>query len=157
VHLILLLNGSMGDQPFPAKYTTAQNMLNTTATNLFQQFVAAQTAGASLSSQNTDLQAHVLSLKSKLANIKKSGDTYDREFMDRSAKPANQGIFSRRGITTLQDWLFFLFFLSYAIISLSVLIFTVMVSREKLYAGIMVFIMTFVVGVMMSATIMRFV
>ena len=62
----------MGDQSFPAKYTTAQNMLNTTTTNLFQQYVAAQTAGASLSSQNTGLQAQVLSLKSKLANIKKS-------------------------------------------------------------------------------------
>jgi len=156
-HLKLVLNGSMGDQPFPAKYTTAQNMLNTTTTNLFQQYVAAQNAGNSLTSQNTGLQANVLSLKSKLANIKKSGDTYDREFLDRSAKPAGQGIFRKRGITTLQDWLLFLFFLSYAIISLSILIFTVMVSREKLYAGLMVFIVTSVLGVMMSAVIMRFV
>ena len=146
----------MGDQPFPAKYTTAQNMLNTTATTLFQQYVTAQNAGTSLTSQNTVLQSQVLSLKSKLANIKKSGDTYDREFLDRSGKPANQGIFSKRGITTLQDWLFFLFFLSYAIISISILIFTVMISREKIYAGTMVFIVTAVVGVMISATIMRF-
>jgi hypothetical protein len=146
----------MGDQPFPVKYTTASNMLDNTTTNLFQQYVTAQNAATSLTSQNTSLQAQVLTLKAKLANVKKSGDTYDREFMDRSGKPTGRGIFGSRGVTTLQDWLFFLFFLSYAIISLSVLIFTVMMSREKIYAGLMVFIVTLVFGVMMSAVIMRF-
>ena len=146
----------MGDQPFPVKYTTARSMLDSTTTNLFQQYVAAQNAAKSVTSQNNGLQAQVLSLKAKLADVKKSGDTYDREFMDRSATPAGRGVFSKRGITTLQDWLFFLFFVAYGIISLSVLAFTVMVSREKVFAGLMVFIVAAVVGVMMSAVIMRF-
>lgn len=146
----------MGDQSFPARYTTAVNMLNTTTTNLFQQYVATQAASTSLTSQNSSLQAEVTSLNAKLVNIKKVGDTYEREFLDRSATPEKRGIFNRNGITTLQDWLLFMFFILYGIICLTLIVFTVYVSREKLYAGTMVFTITFVLGIMIAAIVMRF-
>lgn len=146
----------MGDQSFPARYTTSVNMLNTTTTNLFQQYMAIQAASTSLSSQNGDLQAEVTSLNAKLANVKKAGDTYEREFLDRSATPEKRGIFNRNGITTLQDWLLFMFFILYGIICLSVIIYTIRMSREKLYAGIMVFTITFVLGIMIAAIVVRF-
>ena len=147
----------MGDQPFPARYTTALNMLNTTTTNLYTQYVSAQTTGGNLLKQNTELQTQVTNLNAKLATIKKAGDTYDREFLDRSPTNTKRGFFNRNGISTLQDWLLFMFFVSYAFISLTILIFTVMASRYKLYAGFMVFIVSFIIGVMMSAVIMRFI
>ena len=155
--LNLTYDDSMGDQTFPARYTTALNMLNTTTTNLYSQYVSAQTTGASLTKQNSELQAQVTNLNAKLATIKKTGDTYDREFLDRSPTNTKRGFFNRNGVNTLQDWLLFMFFVSYVIISLTVLIFTVMASRYKLYAGCMVVIVSIVFGVMMSAVIMRFI
>jgi len=147
----------MADPSFPARYSTALAMLNITTTNLFQQYTAAQTAGSSLTGQNTQLQAEVGLLNAKLANVKKAGDTYDREFIDRSAGKATVGFARRHGITTLQDWLLLIFFVSYAIICICILFYTVAASQNKLFAGAMVLMTSVIFGVMMSAVVMRFV
>lgn len=156
-HLKIAFNVSMADPSFPARYSTALAMLNTTTTNLFQQYTAAQTAGSSLTGQNTQLQAQVESLNAKLANIKKTGETYDREFIDRSAGKGSVGFARLRGISTLQDWLLLIFFVSYAIICICILFYTVAASQEKLFAGVMVLTTSVIFGVMMSAVIMRFI
>lgn len=155
--LNLTYDDSMGDQTFPARYTTALNMLNTTTTNLYTQYVSAQTIGDNLTKQKSELQTQVTSLNAKLATINKTGDTYDREFLDRSPTNTKRGFFNRNGISTLQDWLLFMFFISYVIICITILVFTVMASRYKVYAGCMVFIISIIFGVMMSAVIMRFI
>ena len=148
---------SMGDTTFPARYTTTKGMLDTTATNLFQQYTAGQTASASLMSQSSVLKAELDSLNTKLANIKKAGDTYDREFIDRSAGKNNMGFFRRRGITTLQDWLLFFFFLSYAIICIMVIVYSTAMSTQKALTFGMTLSLSLIVGVMMSAVVMRFI
>ena len=155
--LNLTYDDSMGDQPFPARYTTALNMLNTTTTNLYNQYESAQTIGGTLLKQNSELQTQVTSLHAKLATIKKSADTYDREFLDRSPTKTKRSFFNRNGVNTLQDWLIFMFFVSYTFISLTILVFTVMASRYKLYAGFIVCILSIIFGVMMSGVIMRFI
>jgi Flp pilus assembly protein TadB len=148
---------SMGDTTFPARYTTTKGMLDTTVTNLFQQYKAGQTASASLTNQSSVLKAELDSLNTKLTNIKKTGDTYDREFIDRSAGKNNMGFFRRRGITTLQDWLLFFFFLSYAIICIIVIVYSTAMSTQKALTFGMTFFLSLVVGVMMSAVVMRFI
>ena len=148
---------SMGDTTFPARYTTTKGMLDTTVTNLFQQYKAGQTASASLTNQSSVLKAELDSLNTKLTNIKKTGDTYDREFIDRSAGKNNMGFFRRRGITTLQDWLLFFFFLSYAIICIIVIVYSTAMSTQKALTFGMTFFLSVVVGVMMSAGVMRFI
>jgi hypothetical protein len=112
----------MGDTSFPARFATANTMLNNTTTNLFNQHTVAKNASTALSTQNTTLQAEVATLRAKLANIKKMGDTYDREFLDRSAGKNMGGPFRRIGIITLQDWLLFIFFLCYALMTISITI-----------------------------------
>ena len=82
-------------------------------------------------------------------------ETYNREFLDRSAGRGSQSFFQKFGISTPQDWLFFMFFLSYAIICISVLIFTVMNSKTPVFAAMVVLAVSFIIGVMMTAVIIN--
>jgi hypothetical protein len=148
---------SMGDTTFPARYTSTKSMLDSTATNLFQQYQAGQTASATLRSQSSVLQAKLDSLNTKLANVKKAGDTYDREFIDRSAGKNNMGFFRRKGITTLQDWILFFFFLSYSLICIIIVIYSTAMSTRKIITFGMTVTISLVVGVMLSAVVMRFI
>lgn len=147
----------MGDTTFPARYTTALNMLNNTATNIFQQYTTVQKSSISITNQSDGLNAELIGLQSKLKNIEKQSETYDREFLDRSAGKSNHNVFRRNGITTLQDWLLFIFFIAYAVISLSIIIYIISVSTSKLYVGIMGIALSVVFGVMMSGVIIRFI
>ena len=144
----------MADPSFPARYSTATDMLNNTTTHLFNQYTVAQTASGALRNQNKALQSEVESLSTKLSHIKMAGDTYDREFLDRSAGKQD-GVLRRYGLTTLQDWLFFIFFLAYAIIAFSFIGYTV--SQSGIAVGAIVAAVTLIIGVMMSAVMMRFV
>ncbi len=154
----LTSHDSMADTGFPERYTATSEMLNITAPDLFNKYTTAQNINNSIILQKTDLQAKVMQLHAQLENVKKSADTYDREFLDRSAKP-KRGFFNSRGLSTLQDWLFFTFFLSYLIISLTIFSFVVStaIPQYKMTYGFLVLIMTFIIGVMLSALIMRYV
>jgi hypothetical protein len=145
----------MADTSFPARFATANGMLNNTATNLFNQYTIAKNASGALSTQNTALQAEVETLRAKLANIKKMGDTYDREFLDRSAGKKAIGPFRRIGIITLQDWLLFIFFLCYAAVSISIILYAA--AHYSLAMAGLVLIISFIIGVMMSAVMIRFI
>ena len=147
----------MADSSFPARYTTTKSMLDTTATNLFNQYEASLRVSSSLTQQSSVLQANLNSLNTKLTNIKKTADTYDREFIDRSAGKNNIGFFRKRGISTLQDWLLFFFFLSYAVICITIIIYSTAMSTQKIMTFGMTASASLVFGVMMSAVIMRFI
>ena len=153
----MLLTIRMGDTTFPARFTTAKNMLNTTTTDIFQQYIALQRSSTSLTSQNSALAAELTSLKAKLAGIHKQNETYDREFLDRSAGKKNYGMFRRNGIVTLQDWLLFLFFVGYAVICVIVLLYYVLNKQFNSYYLIMGIIVCTIFGIMMSAVIIRFI
>jgi len=155
--LNLVYHDSMADPTFPARFSTANNMLNNTTTNLFQQYTAAKNAGTALSNQNSGLQAEVVQLGAKLAAIKKEADTYDREFLDRSADKKPPGFFSSRGISTFQDWILLIFYIAYAAICASLVIYAVTRPGGTFQEAFTVLLVSVVVGVMMSAVILRFV
>ena len=149
----LALFHSMADPSFPARFTATQDMLNTTSQNMFTQYSQIQAASKSLVTQSTGLQSEVQSLKAKLANVKKVSDTYDREFLDRSAVKVPFGFWQSRGVSTLQDWVFFLFFISYAVICMC--IFAVAVQKSAVAASLVV-IVSIILGIMMSLVIVMF-
>lgn len=153
----LLLNCRMGDTTFPARYTTTLNTLNNTATNLFQQYITVQRSSSSIGNQSKGLTAELIGLNSKLAAIQKEGETYDREFLDRSAGKNNNNVFRRNGISTLQDWLLFFFFAAYAIIAASTILFVASSAINKLYTAAMGVAIALIFGVMMSGVITRFI
>jgi len=147
----------MGDTTFPARFTTTKNMLNSTTTDLFQQYLTLQQSSTSLTSQNNTLAAELTQLKAKLAGIQKQNETYDREFLDRSAGKKNYGMFRRNGITTLQDWILFLFFVGYALICIIVLLYYMLNNPFNTYYVVMGITVCTIFGIMMSAVIIRFI
>ena len=120
---------------------------------MFTQYSQIQNASRSLVTQSSGLQADVQGLQAKLANVKKVSDTYDREFLDRSAAKAPFGFWQSRGVNTLQDWVFVLFFVSYAIVCLCVI---VAVGQQSFGGGILVAIVSVILGIMMSLVIVMF-
>jgi hypothetical protein len=153
----MLLKDRMSDTTFPARFTTTKSMLNTTTTNLFQEYIAVQQSSASLTTQAAKLNAELVGLKAQLSGIEKQNETYDREFLDRSAGKANYGFFRRNGIVTLQDWILFLFFLGYAIICSIVLIYFSMNTAFNATYILMAITVFIIFGIMMSGVIMRFI
>jgi len=147
----------MGDTTFPARFTTTKTMLNNTTTDLFQQYSSLQQSSSSLTTQADALNKELTGLKAQLANIQKESETYDREFLDRSAGKANYGLFRRNGIVTLQDWILFLFFSGYALICLIILVHYVRTNPFNSYTLLMGITVCVIFGVMISAVIMRFI
>jgi len=153
----VLLDGRMGDTTFPARFTTTKNMLNSTATDLFQQYMGVQKSSSSLTTQAATMNAELMGLKAQLAAIQKQNETYDREFLDRSAGKKNMGIFRRNGIITLQDWLLYLFFIGYALLCIIILLYYLMNNPFNSYYLLMAVAIFTIFGIMMSAVIIRFI
>ena len=153
----MLLDGRMGDTTFPARFTTTKNMLNSTATDLFQQYMGVQKSSSSLTTQAATMNAELMGLKAQLAAIQKQNETYDREFLDRSAGKKNMGIFRRNGIITLQDWLLYLFFIGYALLCIIILLYYLMNNPFNSYYLLMAVAIFTIFGIMMSAVIIRFI
>jgi regulator of replication initiation timing len=146
----------MGDSSFPARLTVTKDMLNNTITSLFQQYMTIQNNSSEIMDQNTKLQAEVLQLNAKLAGLQSVEGTFNREFLDRSAGRGKQTFFQKHGITTLQDWILLLFFISYGVICICMFAYTVYASKTKIFGGLMVLVISFIIGVLMSAVVMYF-
>ena len=121
--------------------------------------------------QQGDLNTKLVTLKAKLASVQRVSDTYDREYLDRMAD-RKISFWQLRGITTLQDWILFFFFLLYAIVSVGIAAMVYMNSRTfnsstgsnsgflrpmaPIFNVLMVLGAAFVIGIMITATIVRF-
>ena len=144
------------DTQFVAAVTSAQEMLQRTSdlyNNKYKTLVGNQgTAGAQVNS----LQNQVIALNAKLENVKTLSDTYDREFLDRTSGKNPIGFWQSRGLSTLQDWVLFFFYLVYGLITLGILLLVITFSNTALYSGFMVLALSVILGVMMTAVIIRF-
>ena len=147
--------GTVADASFPARLTTTTNMLNNTLPNLFNQYQTMLRNSASLTTQNNGLQTQVNSLRSKLADIKKISDTYDREFLDRIAG-TKRGFFEAFGVSTMQDWLLLIFFGLYGLICLSLLGFVLVKSTQKIQSALAVIVFSVFIGILLTGIIMKF-
>jgi len=105
--------------------------------------------------QLTGLQQNVTTLKARLANVKKVSDTYDREYQDRIVDKPLSGFWRSRGVTTLQDWVLFLFFVVYTAVSLT-LVSIAFGTQGGAFNAFVVFAAAFSMGVMITAVIVRF-
>jgi hypothetical protein len=122
---------------------------------MFQQYMGLQTSSGSLTKQQAALHTELTTLKGRLATIHKEGETYDREFIDRSAGKKEFGFFRRNGVTTMQDWLLFIFFVSYAVICIAIIgYYTSTNPFNPFFLGIAVAIAV-IFGIMMSAVVIR--
>jgi len=95
-------------------------------------------------------------LKARLANVKKISDTYDREYQDRVVDKPLSGFWRSRGVTTLQDWVLFFFFVIYAVLSLFFTGVAFTTSTNPIFNSFMILATSFSLGVMITAVIVRF-
>ena len=115
--------------------------------------------GSSGSSQNTlqinKLQATLDSIQRKIDSTEDVISTYEREFKDRYELESPFTFWRKRGISTLQDWILFSFFLVYTLVCLC-LVGLCFNTEYMFYNIIIVTLCCFVTGILIAATIVRF-
>ena len=105
--------------------------------------------------QKAELQDTLASLNTKIKLKNSALSTYEREYLDRKKIEQPFTFWRLRGVSTLQDWVLFIFFAIYGIICATALLIT-FTSDYPLYNFAIVLIGSVAVGVMITATIVRF-
>jgi hypothetical protein len=103
-----------------------------------------------------ELGNEVVSLKAKLERLKTVSDTYDREYLDRMEEKPLGGFWRSRGVSTLQDWVLLSFFVIYTFITIGLIILAVMNVTYPLMYVVFISLISFVMGIMIAAVLVRF-
>lgn len=147
----------MTDAEFAAQKTLVTTMLSNSQGQFdaYQQMKAAQSSSIR---QRDELENEKNRLQSELANARKGAEAYDREFLDRTRagmdKPSRTATY---GISTLQDWVLFLFYISYAAATLALAIFIGMRAQSNKIVGVVgVLLGSAFLGILFSLVIVRF-
>lgn len=105
--------------------------------------------------QKSELEDKIKALDTQLKLKEAAISTYEREFLDRKAVENPFTFWRLRGVSTLQDWVLFAFFAVYGIICLTALGATLF-TQYPLYNLLIVLLSSFALGIMITATIVRF-
>lgn len=138
---------------------------------LYTEHSAANSMESDSTIQQGELNTKLVTLKAKLSSVQRVSDTYDREYLDRMAD-RKISFWQLRGISSMQDWILFFFFLLYAIVSVGIAAMVYMNSRTfngsigsksgflrpmaPMFNVLMVLGSAFVIGIMITATLVRF-
>ena len=141
---------------FQARVTNVQEILQTASDAYTNEYSTRTANSGSAVVQNQNLQLQLNTLNAKLATAKSLSDTYDREFLDRSADKKIGGFFSSRGVNTFQDWLLLIFYTLYGLISFGICIIALYGSQSPLISVSMVISASLLMGVLITAMIVRF-
>ncbi len=106
--------------------------------------------------QSNTISAQARHLKNVLSDVQKDAETYNQEFLDHLHNGEKPGFMKLRGVSSLQDWILFYFYIMYAILSICMLILAISVTRYKVYAAVIVIAYSLMIGTMMTAVIIRF-
>lgn len=106
--------------------------------------------------QESNLGNKVDAMKLELAEVKNMTEVHDREYEDYAQSGEKPTFWQRNGLSTVQDWVLFLFFTVYGLFVLGLLI-SVVMSRTNVATGLLsVIIISLVFGIMISTIIMRY-
>jgi hypothetical protein len=136
----------------------ANNMLATLAsiTSLYNdKYLTLRSSLGTFSPQRAQLQESIAELDKKIKLKNSTISTYEREFLDRKALENPFTFWRLRGVSTLQDWVLFIFFAVYGILCITALALTFL-SQYPLYNFLVVLLSSFTIGIMITATIVRF-
>jgi len=107
------------------------------------------------STQAGKLQATANNLQIQLNTKHDAIETYDREYLDRKTVEKPFTFWRLRGVSTLQDWVLLIFFILYGILCAGILLLA-LTSSYPLYMGTVVVLSSATIGIMITATIVRF-
>jgi hypothetical protein len=105
--------------------------------------------------QRNELRDAVAALDTKIQLKNTAISTHEREYLDRKAVENPFTFWRLRGVSTLQDWVLFVFFTVYGVLCLTALLVT-LVSQYPVYNFIIVLLSSVTIGIMITATIVRF-
>ena len=141
---------------FIQQATTIDRLL-TEVNDLYTNTYSRQVSGSGNShTQLGELDNEVVSLRAKLERLKTVSDTYDREYLDRMEEKPLGGFWRSRGVSTLQDWVLLSFFALYTFITIGLIILAVMNTTYPLTYVVFISLISFVMGIMISAVLVRF-
>jgi hypothetical protein len=141
---------------FIQQATTIDRLL-TEVNDLYTNTYSRQVSGSGNShTQLEELDNEVVSLKAKLERLKTVSDTYDREYLDRMEEKPLGGFWISRGVSTLQDWVLLSFFALYTFITIGLIILAVMNTTYPLMYVVFISLISFVMGIMIAAVLVRF-
>ena len=136
---------------------TAASALLTSISDTYTNRYTTDVGGSESSvQQNNQLQTQLNALEVTLAKVNTLSETYEREFLDRTAGKKIGGFFSSRGVNNLQDWVLLIFYTVYVLVSLGICGLALFASRSPLISVAMVISASLLIGVMMTAMILRF-
>lgn len=131
------------------------NNIGSMYTNTYLSLVKSPSGTAESSSQINKLQATIDSIQRKIDSTEDVISTYEREFKDRYELDTPFTFWRKRGVSTLQDWILFSFFLMYGLVCLCFI--GLCFNTEYIYYNIIVVVLcSFVVGILLTAIIVRF-
>ena len=112
--------------------------LQTTQTT-FDTYIAAKTNVQPLIDQGMKIEASLRDTQHRLKELNQLDETYTQSYLDFKANPPKLDFFSRYGLRTTQDWAIALFYFSYGLFSLVILMYAFVNSVLKIYAFFFVF------------------
>ena len=135
---------------------TSINKLLTEVNDLYTNYSRQVRGSGNSYIQLGELGNKVVSLKAKLERLKTVSDTYDREYLDRMEEKPLGGFWRSRGVSTLQDWVLLSFFVIYTFITIGLIILAVMNVTYPLMYVVFISLISFVMGIMIAAVLVRF-
>ena len=131
------------------------NNIGNMYTNTYLTLKSSSSGSTQNSLQINKLQATLDSIQRKINSTEDVISTYEREFKDRYELESPFTFWRKRGVSTLQDWILFSFFLVYALVSLCLV--GLAFNTEYMFYNItVVTLCCFVIGILIAATIVRF-
>ena len=129
------------------KLIRAQHMYN-------DSYKAAKTSSNQI--QHSNLAMKVSAMKSELAEMINTREVHDREYEDYVQSGEKPTIWQRNGLSTVQDWVLFLFFTVYGLFVVGLLIAVSMSGTNVLMGLFSVILSSLIFGIMISTIIMRY-
>jgi hypothetical protein len=146
----------MGDPVFDFTMQGSGMLANlATITSLYNDKYLTLKNSGSNSRQRRELRESLDAIDTKIKLKNAAISTYEREYLDRKAVETPFTFWRLRGVSTLQDWVLFVFFAVYGIICFTALLVT-LITEYALYNFFIVLLSSVTIGIMITATIVRF-
>jgi hypothetical protein len=106
---------------------------------LFDSYIASASTMQPALDNQAQLHEQVRDAAHRLKELNQLDETYTQTYLNFKASPPKKGFFYRYGLYTVQDWTLAMFYLSYVVFSIIILLFTFTKSYQKILATSIVF------------------
>ena len=148
-------SGSGSSYNNKAQGTAMLDMLRQIGSMYTDKYLTLGSSQGIYTAQQQKLQATLNSIKKQINEKDDAVNTYDRELQDRKMFQKPFTFWRLRGVSTLQDWVLFIFFIIYACITLFLILLSLR-SQYPLYGITVVLLSAVSLAVVIMGTIVRY-